>query len=193
MRLEPPPYPIKWKPGGSDVFTAYLPTLFSLEGGYSNSITDLGGKTCRGITENEMILWYRARGTEPPAIEDLTESEATDIYWSWYYYQPCLYWLPDVLSIAVFDWQVNGGRGIKDLQRVLGVPDDGILGHVTLNEIAYWLSRSNGLNRLLCAYQYMRRSVYYAYAHGDQVANLPGWLNRCYRVESYLGLTLAMS
>ncbi len=42
--------------------------------------------------------------------------------------------MPDALSLAVFDYAVNSGcrRAIKDLQEVLGVKADGIIGNQTI-------------------------------------------------------------
>jgi lysozyme family protein len=118
---------------GSGAFDLRLPVVLLHEGGFVQHPQDPGGATKFGITRETLA---RFRGT-PVTVEDvrsLTTAEAAAIYRR-------LYWdpirgdeLPAGVDLAVFDFTVNSGpsRAVRTLQGALGVPQDGIIGPVTL-------------------------------------------------------------
>jgi lysozyme family protein len=107
--------------------------LFASEGGYVDHPADPGGATNHGITHKVLARW-RGRPVSKQDVRDLTLAEAGQI-------MKVNYWdviqgdkLPAGLDYALFDYAVNSGpgRAVKDLQRVLGVKVDGLVGLETL-------------------------------------------------------------
>lgn len=114
--------------------------LFASEGGYVDHPEDPGGATNHGVTHKVLARW---RGVSPwtrlpkSAVQGLSKFEAAQI-------MKANYWdvvqgdkLPVGLDYAVFDYAVNSGpgRAVKDLQRILGVKADGLVGLDTLGAI----------------------------------------------------------
>lgn len=114
--------------------------IFASEGGYVDHPNDPGGATNMGITRRTLAAW---RGVSPytalpkSEVRSLTRSEATAIYKAQYWDAIRGDELPVGLDYAIFDYAVNSGpaRAVKDLQRVLGVNPDGIVGVITLDAI----------------------------------------------------------
>lgn len=154
------------------------------EGGYQNNPNDSGNYNSLGqlVGTNwgisapvyESFLGY------PPSkfdVQNMSLNEAKAIYKE-------RFW-DDILGDQIrdqqvanifFDGRVNHGRtGVKIMQRILGVADDGVVGSLTLNEINYanprWLFES---------YQEERRDFYYWLVenNGSLQVFLNGWLNR---------------
>src|SRR5689334_2968053 len=114
-------------------FEPSLQRLLAHEGGYSNHPDDPGGPTNFGIT----IFDYRKYVKADAGAEDvraMTLDAAKAIYCAKYWDALRCDDLPAGLDYAVFDYGVNSGvsRAAKVLQRLLGVPADGIIGPVTL-------------------------------------------------------------
>lgn len=98
------------------------------EGGYVADSRDPGGETKYGISK---------RANPDVDIRNLTLAKA-----QWIYRQR--YWLPlhgdampESAAIQVFDAAVNHGlkAATRMMQRALRVPDDGVIGPVTLNAL----------------------------------------------------------
>jgi lysozyme family protein len=117
----------------AETFAPALALLLEHEGGFVDHPDDPGGATNRGITQATL---GRARGA--PATEEdvrlLQADEAAAIYRRHYWDAVRADDLPPGIDLAVFDCAVNAGpgRAVRLLQRVLGVPADGIVGPVTL-------------------------------------------------------------
>jgi lysozyme family protein len=116
---------------------AILDELLMREGGFSNDPDDRGGPTRFGITAETLGNW---RGWTRPAtlaeVEALTRAEAKAIYIARYIEQPGFTPanIPDeALRVALIDDGVLSGTvgAIRRLQRIVGVPVDGVLGPVT--------------------------------------------------------------
>ena len=96
------------------------------EGGYVNNKYDSGGQTKYGISQK----------TYPNLdIKKLTLEQAKRIYKKDYWDVCQCDWIPDALSIALFDFAVNSGvkRAVKSLQAELNVPADGVMGLQTIS------------------------------------------------------------
>ena len=95
------------------------------EGGYVNNFHDSGGETKYGISK---------KAYPDLDICSLTLEQAKEIYKRDYWNRCKCDYLPDSLSVAVFDFAVNSGvsRAVKYLQTSLGVKADGIIGNQTL-------------------------------------------------------------
>lgn len=107
--------------------------VYEDEGGYSNDAGDPGGPTKYGITIHDARMYWKPNATAQD-VKNMPKSVAADIY-NKHYAAPVHYdELPAGVDYAVFDYGINSGvsRGIKVLQRVVGVKDDGVMGPATL-------------------------------------------------------------
>jgi lysozyme family protein len=156
--------------------------ILKWEGGYVNDPNDKGGETNMGIT----IATYNkavARGiiTNRGGIKNLTRDDAFKVFYN-------LYWLPnyadEIISlpvancVAAFAWG-SGSYGIKGIQKIAGVPQDGAMGTITvtaLNDKIYRKGEVAVLNELYAwREQYFRNIVA---ADQTQAKYLIGWLRR---------------
>lgn len=99
--------------------------LMMNEGGYVNNLKDPGKETKYGISK---------KSYPNEDIFNLTLDRAKEIYYRDYWTRCKCDYIPDALSVAVFDYAVNSGvkQAIKSLQTVLGVKADGIIGNQTI-------------------------------------------------------------
>lgn len=119
------------------VFNAAIDILLLNEGGYQCLENDRGNWTSGkiGIGKLKGTKYGISAMCYPDLdIPNLTLDDAKAIYYRDYWLRCKCNRLPDVLSIAVFDYAVNSGikRAIKTLQKVLGVAVDGIIGNQTI-------------------------------------------------------------
>ncbi len=116
----------------TNLFHYCMAIVFQNEGGHVSperavEIADHGGETNYGITE----VTLRRLGIDlKPA--DITREHAEEIYHE-HYWRPVAYYEANDpgLTLAMFDAQVQHGRGIKFLQRTVGAQPDGLLGPKT--------------------------------------------------------------
>ena len=158
---------------------AIIDGILAREGGgtYTNAPADRGGPTKYGITL-KALGEYRDAPATAADVEALTEAEARAIYRRDYFVRPGFDKVADsALQVLLMDWGVNSGTGtaIKALQRLLGVPNDGVLGAQTLL----------ALGGLDAAKLYRRLAAARVRFIGDLLHNDPsqlvyarGWLNR---------------
>lgn len=114
-------------------FAASLDAVLKHEGGWSDHPADPGGATNLGITLATLAA-YRGRKVTKADVKALTKQEAGRIYRDKYWDTVRGNDLPKGLDFAVFDYAVNSGpsRAAKALQAILGVPQDGKIGPLTL-------------------------------------------------------------
>lgn len=114
-------------------FRRCLDHVLKWEGGYVDHPDDPGGATKHGITRATLAA-YRGRPVTKQDVRDLTMAEAGEIYRPRYWAKVRGDDLPDGLDLVAFDGGVNSGpsRGIRWLQKGLGVTADGVIGPVTL-------------------------------------------------------------
>ena len=114
-----------------------IPFILRWEGGYVNDKYDKGGATNKGITISTFRHFYGSKMT----IDDL--KNITDEQWEKIFLVG--YWRPfraddikcqSIANICV-DWAWASGTvtAIKQVQKVLGVPVDGIVGDITIDAI----------------------------------------------------------
>lgn len=117
----------------AESFEHVLPHLFRHEGGYADHPSDPGGATNHGITRATLAAW-RGRAVSKAEVRALTRAEAAAIYRARYWDAVKADLLPAGIDYAVFDAAVNSGpaRAAKWLQAAVRVPQDGIVGPVTL-------------------------------------------------------------
>lgn len=115
----------------------YKPSLslvLAHEGGYVNHPKDPGGATNKGVTQAVYDSYRKVKGLPPQTVKLIISNEVAEIYQKQYWRQVKGDDLPAGLDYAVFDFGVNSGvsRAARYLQRLVGVPDDGVIGNQTL-------------------------------------------------------------
>ncbi len=114
-------------------FNACLAHVLQWEGGYVDHPRDPGGATNMGIT-HKTLENHRRRPVTKAEVRNLTKEEAGQIYRKSYWNAVRGDDLPPGLDLVAFDAGVNSGprRGIRWLQKGLGVAVDGVIGPKTL-------------------------------------------------------------
>lgn len=116
----------------STKFNQFINRVLSHEGGYVNHPQDPGGETNWGITKRTA----QANGYNG-SMRAMTREQAISIYrkafWERYHADK----MPEAVAFQFFDACVNHGYGnaARMLQRAAGVPDDGIIGEISLKAI----------------------------------------------------------
>lgn len=119
-----------------DTFLRVIPWVFEEEGGYVDHPKDPGGATNLGITHKTLSAW-RGRPVSKQDVRNLTKQEAQNIYKSEYWNQVRGDRLPSGLDYATLDFGIHSGpsRAVRELQKIVGVTPDGIVGSQTLTAI----------------------------------------------------------
>lgn len=118
-----------------------VPYILKWEGGFVNDPDDLGGETNKGVTFKTYKYYRKKRGLPEPTIADLirlSDEEFEDILKTLYWNQCKADYIESQSVANIFvDWAWNSGTitAIKEVQRVLGVKADGIVGPITLSAI----------------------------------------------------------
>jgi lysozyme family protein len=107
------------------------------EGGYVNHPDDPGGATDRGITQRTYDAWNKAQGLPQKPVRGISKATAEEILAEQYFAPVWFDRLPDGLDYAMADYAVNSGpaRAVKELQRILGVAVDGVMGAETFGAV----------------------------------------------------------
>lgn len=104
------------------------------EGGYANDKNDPGGETNFGITARTYAAWNIKTGRPQRSVRELTKGEADEIIAAQYFEPVQFDALPAGVDYLVADFAVNSGpaRAAKELQSLVGVTADGIIGLQTI-------------------------------------------------------------
>lgn len=115
-------------------FRACLTLVLVHEGGYVNHPKDPGGATNKGITQAVYDAWRKIAAMTKRSVRFISDAEVEAIYRAQYWAKVAGDDLPKGLDYATFDSAVNSGvyRGVKWLQKAVGVPADGVAGNVTV-------------------------------------------------------------
>jgi lysozyme family protein len=107
------------------------------EGGYVDDPHDPGGATNLGVTIGTLSA-YLGRQANKAEVHALTPEAVMPIYKANYWGKIRGDELPAGIDMAVYDFAVHSGpsRGAMALQRAIGVADDGVIGSITLANIA---------------------------------------------------------
>lgn len=167
-------------------FTLALQWVLAYEGDCSDDAGDPGGLTCWGITHSEYSVWRDQKGLPRQSVTQMTIAEADDIYLQNYWIKPGCFRLSPRLAIAVFDWEVNSGRGVRTLQQILGAKQTGYVDDSTLNDLKAYESSHGGEDGILDVYFSRRDSMYYSFANNGQSQFLSGWLWRSHDLRAKL-------
>jgi lysozyme family protein len=111
--------------------------VYADEGGYSNDAGDSGGPTNYGITIWDARKYWKLNATAAD-VKAMTKDVAATIYEEHYAHPLAYDQLPAGVDYAVLDYGINSGisRSTKVLQRIVGVPVDGIMGPATLAAVS---------------------------------------------------------
>lgn len=117
-------------------FQRALNHVLKFEGGYVDHPKDPGGATKFGITLKTLANWRKVSPwwqLPKQAVKQMGRIEASKIYFQLYWRRSGADRMPEALGFAVFDYAVNSGpqTAIKQLQKLLKIKADGIVGPVT--------------------------------------------------------------
>jgi len=118
-------------------FDRALALVLKHEGGYVDHPRDPGGATNLGVTIGTLSDWL-GRSASKDDVRALTKTSVGPIYRKNYWARVRADELPPGVDYCVFDFAVNSGpkRAAMALQRAIGVADDGVIGSVTLANVA---------------------------------------------------------
>lgn len=121
-----------------------VPHILRWEGGWVDDPDDLGRATCKGVCYRTYKLYCSRKKKPTPTIEDLkniSDDEFVAILKEMYW-DACRADRIESQSVAnaIVDWAWNSGTttAAKEVQKVLGVEADGIIGNITLAAINSW-------------------------------------------------------
>lgn len=166
-------------------FNDALKVILKHEGGFVNDPLDRGGATNYGITQAVYEAFVK-RKVSVDEIKNMPMGNVSAIYKKEYWdkiggdkikYYP--------VAFALFDQAINRGPGTvaNQVQKVLGLPQDGKIGPTTLAKLNA-IPDKDFLNQFLI----MSESSYKAIVDKNptQAKFLKGWLNRVSSIKSYV-------
>lgn len=118
-------------------FPICLANVLRKEGGFVNDSRDPGGATMQGITQRVYNAFRTGKNLPVANVKFIGASEVSEIYRGQYWDAVQGDLLPSGVDNCIFDEGVNSGpiRSVMDLQKVLGVTQDGHLGMITLGAL----------------------------------------------------------
>lgn len=153
-------------------FRPSLDLVLQSEGGWSDYPSDPGGATMQGITM-DVYRRYKQRTVTKTELRNITKAEVEEIYHEGYWAPSHCDDLPLGVDYLVFDFAVNAGpgRAAKTLQAALGVSADGLIGPVTMAQVA-----QADPKRLIDAFSAAKERFYRSLNTFPTFGT--GWLNR---------------
>lgn len=158
-------------------FPASLNFILASEGGFSNHPLDPGGMTNLGVTKKAWEA-YVGREVNETEMRALTIEIVSPFYKKNYWDSCKCDDLPRGIDYLVFDFAVNAGprASIKILQKALWIPEDGLIGRITISAATEY--PANELIELFSlAKEAYYKSLYTFSTFGK------GWLNRVAAVQ----------
>jgi lysozyme family protein len=118
-------------------FDHCVAVVLAHEGGYVRHPSDPGGATNFGITQSTLARARGQRATEAD-VRLLSKEEACRIYRRFYWDPIRASEMPAGVALAVLDFAVNSGvpRAVRQLQSILQVEADGVVGPHTLRALS---------------------------------------------------------
>lgn len=168
-----------------DAFLDDIQHVLHVEGGNADRplSADPGGPTSHGVTLRTYNAWRKLHGRDrvgkQAMFAHLTGSPETvrDIYYTLYWLKVNAVNIPETIRILVFDVSVlQGVRGIKRIQAILGLRQDGVVGPNTQAAIAKAASTPTKASRLASRITSDRWKYLQTRAHFKDNKN--GWRKR---------------
>lgn len=121
----------------ADNFEKCLPVTLTFEGGDVDDPRDPGGATSRGVTQAVYDAYRDGKHMSRRTVFQMESHELLDIYRARYWDLVGGDRLPAGVDLAVFDFAVNSGvrRAVKEVQHLVGVTEDGVMGPGTLTAV----------------------------------------------------------
>lgn len=162
----------------TDAIDKIIEGVMAREGGYVERANDHGGATRYGVTLQALSAW-RGTACTPDDVKALSAAEAHEILRREYVERPGFALIQNAaLQELLVDIQVNHrpGKAAKFLQKALGVPQDGVIGPLTLSAINATVD-VGAIYRKVCA---ERVRLYGRIITDDpsQAVFAAGWTNR---------------
>lgn len=161
------------------------------EGGYVCDPDDPGGETYRGITRKNFPnepLWENLDALKPLSHGEIVDSTIIDsnvnVIYKKHFWDRMKGDLITSQKVAtyLYDWFVNSGSAaIRELQKILVLPEDGAFGSQTLAEV------NKAEDGLLEHLHEARKNFYERIAVNGSAKFLNGWLNRANYMFEVLG------
>lgn len=182
------PIILKWEAGAPIQTTLEEQWVVAVRKGFSNHPNDTGGATMCGITLKTYTSYRKKKGGKEPTVEDLKKISLCE----WLDVLKTLYWdkmkadninNQSIANLCVDNVWGSGSGYIKNIQRVVGVTADGIVGNHTLSAI-----NNHQNQRELFGKLWERRRVFYVnltVARPSDQVFLKGWMNRLYDFKFY--------
>ena len=158
-------------------YTKLIPIIKKWEGGYSNNPLDKGGCTNKGVTISTYRYYY-GRSKTCSDLRKMTDDQWNYIFKKGYWdrYKADSINNQSIANLCV-DWLwTSGVYGIKYVQRILGVADDGIVGSKTIAAINGYPSQKDLFGKI-----WARRKKHFddiVKKNPKQKVFLNGWYNR---------------
>ncbi len=177
---------------GNEYFNQVLGNTLGHEGGYT---VDQGGPTFRGVTQATWDAYSEQSGLEAKSVKNLTPSDIQSVYYDNYYKGPSIDMITPLKTQGVlFDYAVNSGpaTAVKELQRIVGVNADGIIGPKTSKAVTMF-GKKYGDEALARVLLEKRRKYLQGLAKNNPKkhgGSLNGWMNRLDNLIAQYGLDI---
>jgi lysozyme family protein len=162
----------------TELFNNCVSIVLKNEGGFQANPSDWGNWVNGKLIGTKFGI--AARYFPDVDIVNLTEEQAKEIYYKWYWLKMNLEGIQDELSVLhIFDMGVNAGRkrSIQIAQEIVRVKKDGICGDITKNAInGYWGFKDEFITARIDYYKKIAK------VRNNNIF-LNGWINRvskCY-------------
>lgn len=165
----------------ADPFEYALSVILKHEGGYVDHPKDPGGRTNLGVTQATWEAWTGRKATEAD-MRALTPALVAPLYRKRYWEAAGCDKIAPGLGLCLFDFSVNAGvsRGVRYLQKLVGVSQDGVTGPNTQAATAAFV-KANGEKNAISMYSDFRRTYYKSLSTFATFGK--GWLRRVDETE----------
>ncbi|MCB0423067.1 MAG: hypothetical protein KDD13_00370 [Mangrovimonas sp.] len=162
-------------------FENALKKVLSVEGGFVDIPEDKGGPTNYGITMQTFEV-HMGKYVTKEDLKNIPMNIVENIYRNLYWDRMRLDFVEyEPLAEAMFDQGVNRGVGqvSREIQRLVNVKDDGVVGSITLGAINSMVGRNLLISFIKKAQLYYARIVQ---NEPNQGIFLVGWLKRTHKL-----------
>ena len=161
-------------------FHACLTDTLAWEGGYSNDQYDPGGATMNGIIQTEYDAYRVRKGLQKRWVKLIDPAERDEIYRIRYWDEVNGDLLPAGVDLVTWDFGVNSGpsRGIKSLQRAVGVTPDGHMGEITMKAVSQY-DPDEIINAVMADRRAFLKQLRTFWRFGK------GWMDRCDGIQHH--------